>query len=272
MTINGKTTVCCVIGNPIAHSLSPTMHNAAYKALGLNFVFVPFQVENVEIAIKGIKALHLRGVSITLPHKQTVVPFLDEVDEMASQIGAINTIVNENGRLKGYNTDVNGAMQALEEEVILENKRALLIGAGGAARAIAHGLKGKKATITIANRSLEKGKALAQEVKADFVAIADIKNTNEFDVLINATSVGMQADKAVIAKELLQKNLTVFDIVYNPKETRLLHDAKEVGCKIIYGYKMLLYQGVLQFELFTGKIAPIKIMEQVLLQALERNI
>lgn len=252
MKINSQTQLCCIIGNPVEHSLSPAMHNAAYKALGLNFYYQAFRVTDVKNAIAGIRALGIRGTSVTVPHKITVMQYLDEIDETAKSIGAVNTIVNINGKLTGYNTDYIGAIAALEEKTKLKDKNVVILGAGGAARAIAFGLQEKNAKITILNRNYDKTKLPT------------------VDILIHATSIGMSPNisESLVPKKYLHKNLCVFDIVYNPKETKLLQDAKKAGCTIIYGYKMLLYQAVAQFQLFTGKNAPVNIMEKVLINNL----
>ncbi|QQG40671.1 MAG: shikimate dehydrogenase [Candidatus Levyibacteriota bacterium] len=256
MEINSQTQLCCIIGNPVEHSLSPTIHNAAYDNLGLNFVYLSFRVTDVKNAIAGIRALGIKGISITIPHKITVMPLLDEIDKSAKEIGAVNTIINNNGKLKGFNTDYKGAIRALEEKTTLTGKHVVLLGKGGAGKAIAFGLKEKNASVFIVNRAIEKTKVLAEIKKAD--------------ILINATPIGMhpKTEESLIPKKYLHKNLIVFDIVYNPKETKLLKYAKEAGCAIVYGYKMLLYQAVSQFELFTNHKAPVAIMEEALLLCL----
>ncbi len=250
------TKLCCIIGDPVEHSLSPAMHNAAYKALGLNFAYLAFRVTDVKNAIAGIRALGIKGVSVTAPHKISVMQYLDTIDETAKKIGAVNTIVNTNGKLTGYNTDSQGAIMALKEKTTLPGKRVVILGAGGAARAITFGLDKKDTSVFTVNRTTQKEKVLAE-----------IKNS---DILINATPIGMhpRAEESLIPKEYLHKNLTVFDVVYNPKETKLLKDARSAGCTTIYGYKMLLYQAVSQFQLFTGEIAPVSIMEKELLKNL----
>lgn len=261
MIINSQTKICCIIGNPVEHSLSPAMHNAAYDSLGLNFAYLAFRVTDVKNAIAGIRSLGIRGTSVTLPHKISVMQYLDNIDETAKKIGAVNTIVNNNGKLIGYNTDSLGAIKALEEKTSLKGKNVILIGAGGAARAIAFGLQQKQAHITILNRNIEKAKTLAKEINSDYGNLSDMVKVKKADILINATSYS----DSLIPKDYLHKNLYVFDIIYNPKETEMIKDAKRMGCTIIYGYKMLLYQAVLQFRLFTGEKAPVTIMEKVLI-------
>jgi shikimate dehydrogenase len=266
------TKICCLIGDPIEHSLSPLIHNAGYEALGINYVYVPFQVKDIKQAIEGIRKLGIRGASITLPYKTKALKYLDRLDPRAEEIGAVNTIVNDEGVLTGYNTDGDGALKALEEVTRLSGKKAVLIGSGGAASAIALGLKDNGAELVILNRTEDKARKLAEKVNAEgFGSLKKLSEISSADILINATSVGMspKIKESIIPKEFLHNKLTVFDIVYNPKETRLLVEARERGCAIVYGYKMLLYQAARQFELFTGLQPPLPAMESALTQALE---
>ena len=273
MLINGETIVCCVIGNPVEHSVSPVMHNAAYAALGLNFIYVPFRVKHIEDAIKGIRAFGITGVSVTTPHKIAIMQYMDEIDDVAKNIGAINTIYNDNGKLIGSNTDYIGAIHALEEKTSLSNKKVAIIGAGGAARAIVFGLKQKNCDITIFNRTKNAAETLAKDSGSTYMRLDQLNALNKYDILINATSVGMspKTDEIAVPKEYLSKDMTVFDIVYNPKETMLIKQAQATNCTVVYGYKMLLYQAIDQFELFTGKRAPIDVMEEALISELERK-
>lgn len=273
MKINSKTTLCCVIGNPIEHSLSPAMHNTGYQSLGLNYAYVAFRVENVKDAISGIRGLGIRGVSVTIPHKISVMPYLDKIDQIAKDIGAVNTILNDGGRLAGYNTDCEGAIRALKEVTDLKNKKVIILGAGGASRAIVFGLKKEDAKILILSRNITSAEKLATEAGVNFGDLDSLTKIKNSDILINATPVGMHpnTDNSLVPKEYLHKNLVVFDVVYNPKETKLIKDAKKKQCKIAYGYKMLLYQAVTQFELFTKTPAPVKIMEKELLDSLKRK-
>lgn len=272
LVMKSLTRICCLIGDPVEHSLSPLIHNAGYQALGINYVYLPFQVKDIKRAIEGIRGLGIRGASITLPHKTTAIKYLDCLDPLAEEIGAVNTIVNDEGVLTGYNTDGDGALQALEEVTSLGGKKAILIGSGGAASAIAVGLKKNGVKLVVLNRTEDKAKKLAKQVNAeDSGSLEKLSLIASADILINATSVGMwhQASQSIIPQRLLHNQLTVFDTVYNPKETRLLIEAREKGCAIVYGYKMLLYQAARQFELFTGRQAPLKVMESALTQALE---
>ncbi len=268
------TTVCCLIGDPVEHSLSPLIHNAGYEALGINFIYVPFRVRDIKRAIDGIRGLGIRGASVTIPHKVSAMEHVDDIDEVAREIGAINTIVNNNGVLTGFNTDGGAALKALEEAVPLGGKRAALIGSGGAALAIAVGLRRNDVKLVVLNRTVEKARKLARLVGAeDSGSLEQLPVVSTADILINATPVGMwpRVSDSLIPKELLHDGLTVFDIVYNPKETRLLIEAREKGCAIIYGYKMLLYQAAMQFELFTGCQAPLLAMERVLTETLGKE-
>lgn len=270
--VDSETQVCCLIGHPVKHSLSPLIHNTAYRALGLNFVYVAFDVSDVRQAVDCIRGLGIRGASVTIPHKIAVMGHLDDVDGTAREIGAVNTIINDNGKLRGFNTDFEGALKALEEKVDIKGKRAMLIGAGGVALPIAIGLKQKGARLVILDINRDWAESLAKRVNAeDFGGLDSLSLVQSSDILVNATPVGMWPDtnRTVVPKELLHPKLTVFDVVYNPGETRLLREAKERGCTVVYGYKMFLYQAAVQFELFTGHKAPIVEMEKVLNHALE---
>jgi shikimate dehydrogenase len=270
--IDADTKICCLIGDPVEHSLSPLVHNAGYRALGVNYAYVSFQVSDIKRAIEGIRGLGIRGASVTIPHKIKALKYLDKIDPPAAEIGAINTIVNDDGILTGYNTDGDGALQALEEAAPLKGKKAVLVGGGGAALAIAFGLKAKGVKLVVLNRTEAKARRLAEKVNAEGSGgLNKLTEIASADILINATPVGMwpETDQTVIPKELLHNRLTVFDIVYNPGETRLLAEARERGCAVVHGDRMLLYQAVKQFELFTGLKAPLPAMESALNQALE---
>jgi len=263
MKLNTQTIVCGIIGSPITHSLSPAIHSAGYAAKKLNYTYLAFEVNDLKGAIDGIRALGIKGISVTIPHKVAVVQYLDRIDDRAQKIGAVNTILNKNGKLTGFNTDCDGAMKAIEEKTTIAHKKVVLLGAGGAARSIAFGLKEKKANVLILNRTIQKAKELASATNARFEGLTELPEIKKCDILINATNV------EIVPKEVLHKNLTVFDIRYNPKETQLIIDARKSGCMIVYGYKMLLYQAVAQFELFTGTAAPVEVMEKALLQRLK---
>jgi shikimate dehydrogenase len=266
-----NTGICCLIGDPIEHSLSPLIHNAAFKALGLNYAYITLPAKDIERAIETIRTNGIRGVSVTTPHKVGAMPYLDRLDPTARRIGAVNTIINDNGRLIGYNTDGDAALKALEEVTELGGKRVVLVGSGGAAMAIGTALKEKKVNMVILNRTEAKARELADKVGAlDAGGLDKISLLAEADILINATTVGMSPniEDTIVPREFLHPRLTVFDIVYNPKETRLLREALASGCTVVYGYKMLLYQAAKQFKLFTGHSAPLELMESVLVKAL----
>lgn len=272
MEINGATIVHGIIGSPVRHSLSPAMHNRAFAALGLNCAYVPFPVEDVAAAMAGLKALGVRGVSVTIPHKQAVIPYLDEIDPVAGKIGAVNTLVMAEGGIRGLNTDWIGANRALEEATTLAGKSVLLLGAGGSARAIGFGLIEAGARVILASRTPASGQELAATLDCPWHPLTDIPELTA-DCLINATSVGMHPgeDMSLVAQELLPAFSVVMDIVYAPLETRLLREAREAGCTMVNGLAMLLYQGVAQFELWTGEKAPVDLMRDVLLEALARR-
>jgi shikimate dehydrogenase len=256
--IDGRTDVYGIIGNPIRHSLSPMIHNGAFKRLGWNAVYLVFEIKNLEEALKGIRGLGVKGVSVTHPFKTDIMPFLDKIEGRAKKIGAVNTIVNRRGLLIGYNTDCEGALEALEEKMNLKKKRILLLGAGGAARAIGFGLKERDCQLIVANRTRDRGEALSRELKCRFLPMPSLVRMKagelEADVMINATSVGMypRDGETLIPKGLIRKGMVVMDIVYEPLATRLLREAKEKGCLTINGLEMLVRQGVTQFEIWTG--------------------
>jgi len=264
--------VCLIMGSPVKNSKSPAMHMAAYKALGIDqeFIFLPAEVkpEGLEEAINSARKLNIKGVSVTMPYKQSVIKYLDVLDDDAEEIGAVNTIVNDEGELVGYNTDWVGAITALEKKTNLNGKKVAVIGAGGAARAIVFGLVKKEAIVKIFNRSKEKAASLARDFDVDFAGLEEINQVSHFDIIINATSIGMNEDQSPIDKELINDHHIVFDVVYTPYETRLIKDAKEKGAEVVYGYEMLLYQGVEQFKLYTKYEAPVREMEQALLAQL----
>ncbi len=254
------------MGDPVGHSLSPAMHNAAFTKLGLNSVYVPFPVQDVAAALNGFRALHVRGVSVTIPHKQAVIPLLDEIDPMAARIGAVNTLmIDDKSGIKGFNTDWMGANRALSDCLDMKNKKIVLLGAGGAARAIGFGLLETGTEVVLAGRTKKSGEKLARELECDWHSLSDIPALTA-DGLINATSAGMapDIDYSPIPAKALKNFPVIMDIVYAPLETRLLREARAAGCRTINGLAMLLYQGVAQFELWTGRDAPLPIMKQQL--------
>ncbi len=270
MNISGKTKLCIIIGDPVEHSLSPAMHNAAYESLGIDNAFVftaaHVRVEDVKEVARAVRVLGVRGLTCTMPHKIEIMKYLDWIDPIAEKIGAVNTVVNENGILKGYNTDWLGVVTPLEIHGSLKNKKVALFGAGGAARAVCYGFVQRGAKLTIFNRSIEKAERLAEEFGAEVGTALDM-SLDEYDIIFNATTIGMgeHANESPIPKSQIQSKHIVFDAIYSPYETKLLQDAKEQGATIIHGTEMLLHQGVAQFELYTGKKAPENVMREVLL-------
>lgn len=249
------------------HSLSPAMHNAGYQALGLNFVFVAFHVKNVKDAIFGMKALNIRGVVVTIPHKIEVLKYVDYIDETAQTIGAANTIINDNGILTASNTDWIGAMTTLKKETLISGKKVVVLGAGGASRAVIYGLKKEGAHILLCNRTLAHAQKLANEFGLERTYTLDNKDAiTKAEIIVNTTSVGMEPkpDEMPIPNEFIKPHHIVYDIVYTPKETKLLREAKKIGAKVVYGDKMVFYGAIPQFKLFTGVSAPTDVMQKAL--------
>lgn len=256
-----------IIGDPVSHSLSPVMHNSAFQALGIRAVYGAFRVDPRELsrAIDGLRALNIAGVSVTLPHKEAVIKLLDEVDPTAQEIGAVNTIINREGKLFGTNTDWLGVKRAFEEKGIdLLEKRVVILGAGGSTRAIIFALRqsGVK-EITVFNRTFERAIALAETFGVSARAWHEVEKA-EGDIIIQATSVGLKEMKSPVGGEILSRFKVAMDIVYLPLKTKFLQLAEEAGLEIIDGLRMLLHQGAEQFRLFTGKEPPLEIMERVI--------
>lgn len=266
--INGQTEYVAIFGNPVAHSLSPQMHNAAFSHLGLNLAYLAFRVDEAGEAASAIRKLGFRGASITVPHKEEIIPHLDEVDEIGRTIGAVNTVLSREGRLYGSNTDWLGVVQALEQITELGGKRGLILGAGGAARSAIHGLQSKNTQVFVMNRNEARGQKLAAEMHCTFVPW---QAWDQFrtDFIVNATTVGMSAtqDQSLVPAHWLQDGMVVLDMVYRPLKTKLLKDAETAGCVCVSGLDMLLYQGVAQFEMWTGKAAPVEVMRRALEEA-----
>lgn len=282
MKIKGSTNIVGLIGHPVEHSFSPPMHNAAFDALNMDYAYVAFDVDplNLKSAIEGAKALDIKGLNVTIPHKIEVMQCLDELDEVAGLIGAVNTIDIKN--LKGYNTDGIGAIRAIEEVSSIKNKDVVVAGAGGASRAISFNLaKFKANSITILNRNVDKAENLASDIlESDLISeaksdsISEINNyLKDSDILVDTTPVGMHPhinDEPIATADNMHEDLVVFDAVYNPNETVLLSEAIKANAKPVYGIKMLLYQGAESFKIWTGRDAPIDVMEKALNEFLGR--
>ena len=262
--------IFALFGNPTGQSLSPLMHNAAYSKMEIDACYVSFCVENIENAVRGIRGLNICGVSVTIPFKTTVMEYLDEIDDSALKIGAVNTIVNEGGRLTGRNTDWSGLSIALKKSIKINKKTFAILGAGGAARAAVYAVLKEGGTPIILNRTIEKGKKLAGEFGCKFYHIDDIEKVKA-DCLINTTPVGMTPDteKSLIESDILTHFSHVMDVIYNPLRTKLLRDAEGAGCTILSGLDMFVHQGAEQIKMWTGMEPPRKFMKQVVLERLK---
>ncbi len=285
MTVNGATELLGVIGHPISHSFSPVMHNAALRHLGLNHIYVPMEINpvNLEKAIQGLTALGFKGVNVTLPFKEAVIPYLNKLSTRASTVGSVNTIVvHPDGKTSGYNTDGQGFSLALKEDLNFkcEGKRVLILGAGGACRAVAMeaALSGA-GQIIIAGRTLQKAQALIERVRQYFPStqssFIDIKHpelqkqVQECDLLVNATSLGMKPeDPMLIDPSWLSAKTHIYDLIYNPLETPLLREARKRGCPAANGLTMLIGQGAASFYIWLDIKPPLDIMRKAILDHL----
>ncbi|MEM4246536.1 MAG: shikimate dehydrogenase [Candidatus Bathyarchaeia archaeon] len=279
--VDSRTRLCCLLGDPVTHSVSPQMHNAAFSHLELNFCYMAFRVVRRELpsAVEGVRALGIRGFNVTVPHKVEIIPLLDEVDETARKISAVNTVLNKDGRLIGFNTDGAGFIKAVGEDRI-RGKNAVMIGAGGAARAIAFSLAGRCRSLTILNRTSRKAVALAGEVeRTTGCRIMGLGLSSEeagealrrCELLINSTIVGMYPDvsRTIIDNNLINPGMVVFDAVFNPAETRLLREARLRGAYTVSGLEMLVHQGAEAFKIWTGAEPPLEVMREAAVGALK---
>jgi len=267
MNIDGNTKLVGFFGSTYKTSKMYQLYNIAFEALKLNYVYIPFVVDDLKKAVDGIKALNISGVGVTIPYKIAIIPFLDMLDVDAKRIGAVNVVINSNGRLIGGNTDGAGGLKALKEQTVVKGKKVILLGAGGASRALAFSIKDEGGKLTILSRTLSEAEKIAKAVDCRSDSLDKLAHhIKDVDIVINSTSVGMSpnSNESIVPKTLLRSGLIVFDIVSNPKETKLLKEAKEAGCKTVYAARMLLWQAVLKFKLFTGVNPPIKVMEKAL--------
>lgn len=287
LPIDTCTQLCAVIGNPIHHSLSPALHNAAFQAAGLNYVYVAFRVQDVAGCLAGMRACEgFRGMSVTIPHKAAVIPHLDELEPIAAAVGSVNTVVNEKGRLIGSTTDGLGAIHSLTEAgVALDGRNVLFLGSGGAVRSVAFAFldRARLSRLTVLGRTPHRVKALIEDLAAKSrsarVVPGDLRKDlpaamAEHDILIHGTPTGMYPDwmeDSLVPAELLRPEHIVFDMVYRPIKTRLIKEAEEAGCQVVLGLEMLLNQAALQFELWTNAPAPINAMRKALLTALKQD-
>lgn len=280
MTVTGSTKVLAILGHPIGHSLSPLMQNAALEVLGLPFVFIPFAVspDDLPTAIAGLKSLGVAGFNVTVPHKKSVVPLLDEIDPSARMIGAVNTVKNDNGRFIGYNTDAPGFLQSLREELSFQPQGAsvLIIGAGGAARAALHALAaaGIK-SVTVANRAEMRARVFCGNFKdsfpnvdmesSDLSLLANEASLSSFDLLVNTTSVGL--DGSAFTHFAPASSLVAYDMVYGVKPTPFVQAIRNAGGSAVNGYGMLAAQGEKAFHIWTGVAPPAGLMKKILMEA-----
>jgi 3-dehydroquinate dehydratase / shikimate dehydrogenase len=259
-----------IIGYPVSKSMGYLIHNRAFREIGSPHIYVSFLVDNVEKFFIAFKDF-FSGLSVTMPAKESIIPMLDNVDAIAQSIGAVNTVVEEDGKWVGYNSDCSGAITALEASTSLKDKNVLILGAGGTAKAIGYGIKEKGGKLTIAyNRNKEKGENLAKELGCELIHCRDA-GTQSIDILINCSPVGMNpniSESPFLARDF-KEGMVVFDSVYNPLETKLLREAKAAGCKVIPGSEFFINQAARQFELFTGQPAPIEAMREVLMEKLK---
>lgn len=256
--------VYALIGNPVGHSLSPLMHNSAYLEMNLNAHYVSFCVQDLKNAILGIRALGIRGASVTIPHKVEVMKYLDEVDDNAKKLGAVNTITNDNGRLLGTNTDWIGVVRTLHKTMVIKNSTFVILGAGGTAPAALFGVFREGGLPVIVNRTEEKGRRLALAYNCPFYPLSEVGRIKA-DCLINTTSVGMypHTEESPLQPEVLRNFHCVMDVIYNPLQTKLLCDAQAAGCEVLSGLDMFVHQGAEQIRLWTGKEPPRELMLEV---------
>jgi len=271
-TLTGETALYGIIGNPVAHSMSPLMHNTAFGLLGLDAIYLPFEVEDLPGALTGMKALNVKGASVTHPFKTQILGLIDEIDDTAEKIGAVNTLVFGKDGIRGTNTDWVGAVRCLEALLPLEGHTFVVVGAGGAARAVVFGITSKGGNVMVVNRSEEKGRLLAEEFDCAFALLPEIGAVGG-DCLVNTTPVGMypKADAIPVPKGVLSSYKAVADVIYNPVETILLKEAKAAGCKVASGFHMFVHQGVEQFSTWTGRKPPVREMEAVVYKRLSKK-
>jgi shikimate dehydrogenase len=271
--INGQTKIFGILGRPVAHSLSPVMHNAAFRHLKINAAYVAFPAADLPQAVSGLRGLGIGGVSVTIPFKEEIIPLIDELDPQAARIGAVNTVVNRDERLVGYNTDWLGAVTALTAKISLKGRHVLILGAGGASRAIAYGIIQAGGRVSLTDLDADRAAALVHDLGAQAIP-PEALDRCAATILVNATPVGMtpDVDGIPINPDLLSRFEVVMDIVYQPLATRLLREAQARGAATIDGLQMLIHQGAAQFELWTGQEAPMEIMARAAYHALGANL
>jgi shikimate dehydrogenase len=261
--------IYALFGNPVDQSLSPLMHNTALKEMGLPGHYVPLCVRHLHSAVQGLRGMDIRGVSVTIPFKSEILEYLDDLDDEALRIGAVNTIVNDDGRLTGHNTDWRGLIHSLKEQVEIERKTVVILGAGGTARAALYGIVRQGGHPVIVNRTEGKSRELAQDWDCPYESLKNIRKIKA-DILINTTPVGMfpHTDEKPVADGVLACFPWVVDVIYNPLKTSLLKAAEAAGCRTLSGLDMFVYQGAEQIRLWTGQEPPRAMMRQVVLDRL----
>lgn len=271
MKINGETKLIGFFGSTYRTSKMYAIYNAAMEALGLNCLYVPFVVKDLRKAVEGMRHLGIAAAGVTIPYKISIIPFLDELDAESKMVGAVAVVVNRDGRLIGGTTDGQGALKALQEKTAVAEKKVVLIGAGGAARAIAFSLQQAGGKVTVLNRAeeIEMAKDLAKDLGCPWGDFSRLEpSVREADIVIHTTPVGMVntplLGKSLVPPELLRPDMTVMDIITNPRKTRLLQDAEDCGCQVVYGDRMLLWQAVFKFKLYTGVEPPVEVMAQAM--------
>jgi shikimate dehydrogenase len=276
MKISGTTKVVAILGYPVEHSLSPAMHNAAFELMGLDYCYVAFPVhpQALKEAVLGVRGLGLAGLNVTVPHKESIMPVLDRVESEASFMGAVNTVVNKGGKLIGYNTDGRGFMRSLEEEgVEVEGRNVLLVGAGGAARAVSWYVSERASALSIFNRTPDRAERLVADLsinRRNVTRAETLDALGDMDIIINATSLGLKdEDLLPFDAAVLHEGQTVVDLIY--RETEILREASARGCRVLNGLGMLLWQGMLAFELWTGHLPPGGTMRDALVEGMKKR-
>jgi shikimate dehydrogenase len=266
---SGSTSLYGILGNPVAHSMSPLMHNTAFRFLDIDAVYLPFEVQDLQGAVAGMKALAVKGASVTHPFKRQIFALIDEIDDTAEKIGAVNTLVFGTDGVRGTNTDWVGAVRCLEALLPIEDHKFVVIGAGGAARAVVFGVNNKGGEAIVVNRSEKKGRALAEEFDCPFVPLAELESARG-DCLVNTTPLGMypKEGQMPVPKRVLGAYKAVADVIYNPLKTLLLREAEAAGCKVASGFEMFVFQGTEQFKIWTGKEPPVELMRNLVLERL----
>ncbi len=274
MSVNiNKDTVLCISVAARPSNFGTTVHNKAYQACGLNFLYKAFGISDIAAAMTGVRALGIRGCSVSMPFKESVIKYLDRTDDTAANIGAVNTVVNEDGRLVGYNTDAYGAQKALEEIEDMASKKVLMLGAGGVAKAVLYALRELEVNeVIIANRTSGKADMIAGETGYQSVSWNERSQVNA-DVIINATCLGMypDVDKCPIDKQAIENCSAVMDVVTNPMESLLIKTAKQMNKAVVPGYKMCIFQAAMQFQLYTGVEPPLKVMESIAMDIFQKT-